>query len=192
MKGTPIGIQRPALTADSRHSGGVRFMNNEYAEAVFKSALPDCVKQEDKQNSENKDTFRLSPEAQRKAELARLKEEMKNADEQAEAAGESMKILSRCIKIATRILNGDKVPLKDMKYLQENEPDMFKQAITLRRINPEPKEYDSVLEDEEEDKTENTQASDGTAADNSSAPSGTSPDAPADSPAPQTSVDISC
>lgn len=170
---------------------GVGFMNNEYAAAVFKSALPVGVKQSEQEQSPNenkKDSLDISKESQRKAELARLMEEMKNADKQAEAAGESVKVMSRCIKIASRILNGDKVPLKDMKYLQENDPDMFRQAITLRRVNPEPKEYDSVLEDEENETSEsggNNRSADAHAPQNAAS-------APAETSAPQTTIDISC
>jgi len=52
--------------------------------------------------------------------------------------------------IAHRITKGDKVPLKDMKYLMEHEPDLYKQAILMRQPNPKPKEHKSVLEEEDE------------------------------------------
>ena len=41
--------------------------------------------------------------------------------------------------------------MKDMKYLAEHEPDLFKQAILLRVPNDHPKKHKSVLEDDEEE-----------------------------------------
>ncbi|MCR4779688.1 MAG: hypothetical protein K5876_01190 [Ruminiclostridium sp.] len=87
-------------------------------------------------------------------EIEMLTQELENSNKEAEAMGESFKIYSRCLKIASRIARGDSVPMKDMKYLAEHEPDMFKQAILLRVPNDHPKKHKSVLDDEEEKKPE--------------------------------------
>ncbi len=58
--------------------------------------------------------------------------------------------LAKCMKIAARIMHGDKVPMKDMKFLAEKNPDMFRNAIMLKQHNPEPKKYKSVLDDDDE------------------------------------------
>lgn len=52
-----------------------------------------------------------------------------------------------------RIMNGDKVPMADRKKLAEEMPDLYKQAILMRRLdNDKPKKYKSEYEDDK-DKT---------------------------------------
>lgn len=58
--------------------------------------------------------------------------------------------MSKCFKIAARIGNGDKVPLKDMKYLRENAPELYKNALLFKKHNPEPKKYKTCLDEEDE------------------------------------------
>lgn len=82
-------------------------------------------------------------------EKAMLEMQLKSAKEQSEAIEDSFSAFSKCMTIAHRITKGDKVPLKDMKYLMEHEPDLYKQAIMLRQPNPKPKEHKSVLEEED-------------------------------------------
>ncbi|MBR4112297.1 MAG: hypothetical protein IKK53_04630 [Ruminiclostridium sp.] len=100
-------------------------------------------------------------EAQKKAQEEARKKQMENekamldmqlesAREQSEAIEDSFSTFSKCMTIAHRITKGDKVPLKDMKYLMENEPDLYKQAILMRQPNPKPKEHKSVLEEDDE------------------------------------------
>lgn len=57
----------------------------------------------------------------------------------------------KCLQIAMRIINGDKVPTKDMQFLMENEPELYAKALLLRRQNDKPKKYKSLLEDEKDD-----------------------------------------
>lgn len=99
--------------------------------------------------------------SQQKNELSMLEEQLKNSNEQAEAAGDSFEAFSKCLTIAQRITRGDIVPLKDIKYLMEHEPDLYKQAILMRRPNDDPEKHDSVLEDEDEEaRTDETSSSD--------------------------------
>lgn len=65
--------------------------------------------------------------------------------------------MSKCFKIAARIGNGDKVPLKDMKFLRENAPELYKNALLFKRHNPEPKKYKSCLDKEDEKASQNRQ-----------------------------------
>ncbi len=83
-------------------------------------------------------------------EKAMLEMQLESAKEQGEAIEDSFSTFSKCMTIAHRITKGDKVPLKDMKYLMEHEPDLYKQAILMRQPNPKPKEHKSVLEEEDE------------------------------------------
>nr|WP_300006325.1 hypothetical protein [Tissierella sp.] len=57
--------------------------------------------------------------------------------------------MMKCIEIAARIINGDKVPAKDEQFLMENEPKMYTSAVMLRQQKESPKKYDSLLEDED-------------------------------------------
>lgn len=70
-------------------------------------------------------------------------------DSQADALGEQMKTMERCHKIAARIMRGDKVPPQDEQYLMMNDPDGYKLALAMRRPKKRPKEWESVLKDEE-------------------------------------------
>ncbi|MDE7260903.1 MAG: hypothetical protein K2N78_02410, partial [Oscillospiraceae bacterium] len=73
-----------------------------------------------------------------------------NGGAEAEMLGEQMKTMMRCQKIAARIMRGDKVPPEDERYLMENDPDGYKLALAMRQPKKSPKEWDSVLKDEEE------------------------------------------
>ena len=86
------------------------------------------------------------------AETSMLLKQAENAREQIENTKDAFDVISNCMKIAMRILNGDDVPSKDVQYLMENDPDLYEMAISMRKVNDDPKKYKSVLEDEE-DKT---------------------------------------
>lgn len=66
-----------------------------------------------------------------------------------EAMSESLKVMDRCQKIASRIMKGDKVPPQDEMYLLDNDPDGYKLALACRVPKEKPKEWESVLEEEE-------------------------------------------
>ena len=68
-----------------------------------------------------------------------------------EMLSKSLKVMDRCQKIASRIMKGDKVPPQDEQYLMECDPDGYKLAIACRVPKEKPKEWESVLEDEEQE-----------------------------------------
>lgn len=72
----------------------------------------------------------------------------KNSD--LEILSKSLKTMEKCRKIAARIMRGDKVPPQDEQYLMEADPDGYKLAIACRAPKEKPREWDSVLEDEED------------------------------------------
>ena len=78
------------------------------------------------------------------AEMLRQLEESKNSENPYDG-------FIKCIQIAMRIMNGDKVPEKDKQFLIENQPQMYSNALLLRRPNEKPKKYDSLLADEKND-----------------------------------------
>lgn len=79
--------------------------------------------------------------------IEHFKEEMKAFNEDENPYTVELK----CLLISLRIINGDEVPQKDKNFLMENKPEMYGNAILLRRINSEPKKHKSLLEDDKED-----------------------------------------
>ena len=122
-------------------------------------------------NSLNADTISISDEAKTLlAEIEGLKqleeenssiydrqsilemiEQMRKQSEQKDSGSDD---LFKCIQIAMRIMNGDYIPRKDEMFLAEKQPEMYATAILMRRKNEDAKDYDSILEDEEEGSTE--------------------------------------
>lgn len=127
---------------------------------------------------------------QQEAELKNLEMQLESAKEQAEATEEMFSSLAKCLVIATRITRGDNVPLKDMDYLRENQPDLYKQSIMLRQPNDDPEDCESVLEEED---TEGDSVSENTGGTSPTPPTSPTPDtgssAPAES-APVTEISI--
>lgn len=87
---------------------------------------------------------RQDMEKQRKLMEARQKDKG-----ELDALNESLKKMERCQKIASRIMRGDKVPPQDEMYLLDNDPDGYKLALACRQPKEKPKEWESVLEEED-------------------------------------------
>lgn len=66
-----------------------------------------------------------------------------------DALTKSLEIMEKCRKIASRIMKGDKVPPQDEQFLMEADPDGYKLAIACRVPKEKPKEWESVLEEED-------------------------------------------
>ena len=73
----------------------------------------------------------------------------KPASGELDLLSQGLKVLELCEKIAASIMRGDKVPIEDLRFLMENDPDGYRLAMALRRHKEDPEEVDSVLEDEE-------------------------------------------
>ncbi len=67
-----------------------------------------------------------------------------------DALTKALKTMENCRKIASRIMRGDKVPPQDERYLMENDPDGYKLALVCRKPKEKPKEWESVLGEEQE------------------------------------------
>lgn len=81
-------------------------------------------------------------------------EQMREAEKQAEKSGKKFTDYGKLLKIAMRIMNGDKVPMADRKKLAEEMPDLYKQAILMRRLdNDKPRKYKSEYEDDKDKST---------------------------------------
>ena len=102
-------------------------------------------------NDSKRDMLTLTNEAQQF--LTKIKEQRQEMRrQQSENSSKKTKgpNMSKCYKIAGRIGNGHKVPLKDLRYLKENAPELYKNAILFKKHNPHPKKYKSCLDKEDE------------------------------------------
>ncbi|MCI9240634.1 hypothetical protein [Oscillibacter sp.] len=86
-----------------------------------------------------------------------MEEERKRLEAKRQKNGElemlskSLDVMEKCRKIASRIIKGDKVPPQDEQFLMEADPEGYKLALACRVPKEKPKEWESVLEEEEED-----------------------------------------
>lgn len=82
-----------------------------------------------------------------------IQEQMESAREAAEGTGEGFEDMARALEIARRLMNGDRVPGSDEKFLMDFNKDMYMQAKSMQLMsqNEDSKDYDSILEDEGED-----------------------------------------
>ena len=119
----------------------------------------------DSDKSENKEKIsaNLDKHAEEKTRLEQLREQKQQEydsviqqlekQREAEKSGKKFTDYGKLLKIAMRIMNGDKVPMTDRKKLAEEMPDLYKQAILMRRLdNDKPRKYKSEYEDDK-DKT---------------------------------------
>lgn len=137
-------------------------MNNLSGIPKFTSIMPESQYKKDKEA----EALKKAEEAKKKEELEKQKQEqakkakenelsmlemqLQSSKEQSEAMEKSFDAMGKCLLIAMRITRGDIVPMKDMKFLMENDPELYKQSILLRQPNDDPEKHKSVLEDEDE------------------------------------------
>lgn len=85
-----------------------------------------------------------------------MEEERKRLEAKQQKNGElemlskSLDVMEKCRKIASRIMKGDKVPPQDEQFLMESDPEGYKLALVCRAPKEKPKEWESVLEEEED------------------------------------------
>ena len=143
---TPAGIIRQNSRINSPAGTETKLVEN-----TKKSANP----------SQPKDSFSVSQAARdfiedqkrrQAAQLEQARSMLEKNEEDTDMLDEQLKYMRTCQKIASRVMKGDKVPLKDLKYLMEHDPQLYKMAMTLRQIpsGKKPKKWDSAIEDEEE------------------------------------------
>ena len=96
------------------------------------------------------------PAGQNKAKksdgLLGMLDELNSANEEVDAMARQLKMRMKCMEIARRIMQGKKVPLKDERYLMENDPKGYQLAMAMRKPpKKDEKECKSVLDDEDEE-----------------------------------------
>lgn len=103
---------------------------------------------------------------EKNASLIEMDAFMKQLQESKEnKSGNRIQDLAKCMKIARRIMHGDKVPIKDHKFLAEKFPELYKNSLMFKQHNPEPKKYKSVLSKEDEENGDNQTVSQADGAD---------------------------
>ena len=143
---------------------------NSVQKSVLVYTAKKYVKTDEQESAKKEDTLTLTEEAQRLLDQRKESKgkQQKNtrvielkmlAKQLAKSNKKENKTvnMSKCFKIAARIGNGDKVPFKDMKFLRENAPELYKNALLFKRHNPEPKKYKSCLNKEDERASANRQ-----------------------------------
>jgi hypothetical protein len=80
-----------------------------------------------------------------------LREELARAQEAGEGMAKFMREKIKCIQIAMRIISGNRVPSEDHRFLAEKDPELYAKAMSMRIEKAEPKEYERLSEDEEEE-----------------------------------------
>ncbi len=132
------------------------FQQNEYKSRDEETKSSESIEISDSEKAENKKKAEEAREKMlRESEMDMLEKQLESSNEEAESTAEGFAAFGKCLTIAQRITRGDNVPQKDIKYLMEKEPDLYKQAIMLRRPNNDPKDYESVLEDEDNESSVN-------------------------------------
>lgn len=111
-----------------------------------------------KHNQARADRIALSSAAVRYLEEQNRRIQEEAQKRESDASGDSAKLnllkkglksLNKCQKIYARVVNGDKVPPEDLRYLEENDPEGYKMALAMRKPNKHPKEWKSVLDEED-------------------------------------------
>lgn len=86
-------------------------------------------------------------------EIEQAKENAENCSEthMLESMKKAMDVLKTCSTIAARVRAGDKVPLKDLRYLMDNDPQGYQLAMASRKPKVNPKEWKSAIPEEKQE-----------------------------------------
>lgn len=106
------------------------------------------------QKEKKKDTT-----AQEAIERKMYQEMLESANEAAEAQGEGYADMAKALEIARRILNGDIVPAQDEKFLMEYNSEIYMRVKSMAKVKEDPEEYDTLLEEEEDEGTKKNSGS---------------------------------
>ena len=105
--------------------------------------------EETKAKTDNKLQAQQEKLEKRKQDVIDLERKLKEMDEQNNTAHNKLETQSKCQAIALRILSGDKVPDADHRFLAENDPGLYKQAIMFRKERKDPIKYKRLSSDED-------------------------------------------
>ena len=102
------------------------------------------------ESTEEKKTKALEKLEEMQNAYETLSREMERIREQGEAMAEETKKRTKCMIIAMRIIAGDEVPVKDHRYLAENDPALYGRALMMRMQRPDPIKHKQISEDEDD------------------------------------------
>ncbi|WP_322199837.1 hypothetical protein [Acutalibacter intestini] len=98
-----------------------------------------------------------------------LQEQNQQVREQSKQQADTMKKaldqMKKCMKIASSIQKGNKVPPEDENYLLEHDPQAYVMAMLLREMKEKPKKEKSVLDKEDLEGPQNENTGEDTAGD---------------------------
>ena len=96
-----------------------------------------------------------------------------------DALSEQLDSQMKCMKIASNIMKGKKVPPQDEQYLMEHDPEAYKLAVSMRGlVKEDDEECKSVLEDEEERSSQTSEPGEAAPVDSGETASGGESSAP--------------
>lgn len=145
----PTGLYSPAQNQINRQTAQNKANANETQKAQENAASEDAHAEE----KTRLEQLREKKKQEYDSAMQQL-EQMREAEKQAEKSGKKFTDYGKLLKIAMRIMNGDKVPMADRKKLAEEMPDLYKQATLMRRTdNDKPKKYKSEYEDDKDKST---------------------------------------
>lgn len=101
----------------------------------------------------DEELVKMREEDEKKSLREMYQEQAEAAKEAAEATGEGFEDMARALEIARRMMNGDRVPGSDEKFLMDFDKDMYLGAKSMQGLaqKKDPKDYDSLLEEEEQE-----------------------------------------
>lgn len=140
-----VSVKGSQININAAQSGTILDEYRENGVDLELSGVPESIADEDKEKT------RENEQENRIREL--YQEQVEAAKEAAEAMGEEFKDMARAMEIARRLMHGDRVPGSDEKFLMDFDKDMYLGAKTMQALaqNKDSKDYDSLLEDEEEE-----------------------------------------
>ncbi|MCL2153557.1 MAG: hypothetical protein FWH57_11490 [Oscillospiraceae bacterium] len=110
------------------------------------------ISNEAKAKAQSKEEQKFADALERmRAEGRELQRQLEIARKQGEGVAEYYRSKLKCLIIAMRIMQGDIVPPEDHRFLLEEDPELYKEAMTMRIEKEDPKEHDRVSEDKKKD-----------------------------------------
>lgn len=83
---------------------------------------------------------------------------METEEDKLDALSRQLDVQMKCMKIATNIMKGKKVPPEDEQYLMEHDPESYKLAVSMRGlVKEDDEECESVLKDEDKNGEETSE-----------------------------------
>ncbi|MCL2088135.1 MAG: hypothetical protein FWH14_01495 [Oscillospiraceae bacterium] len=120
-------------------------INNTYGNYISAAG---SVLSDDSQNMAERIKSLEKEIAELKAESRKMQQQLEETRRQSKVVSDGFETLRKCIVIARRIMDGDKVPKVDHRYLAENEPELYEKAILMKRSRENPEKHKKLSPDD--------------------------------------------